>query len=52
MHSNFERTVGTDSGIQAIEMYIANEPSIESMKLSATDWELLEGIECVLEVRS
>ena len=31
-------------------MYFANEPSIESMRLSAMDWELLESIECVLEV--
>ena len=37
--------------IKAIEMYFANEPSIKSMKLSATDWELLESIEGVLEVR-
>jgi hypothetical protein len=31
-------------------MYFANEPSIESMRLTATDWELLESIEGVLEV--
>jgi hypothetical protein len=31
-------------------MYFANESSIESMKLTATDWELLESVEGVLEV--
>ena len=31
-------------------MYFANESTIESMRLTATDWELLESIEGVLEV--
>jgi hypothetical protein len=39
-------------GIQAIDMYIADDPSIESMKLSTTEWEILKSIECVLEVCS
>ncbi|KAF8259060.1 hypothetical protein EI94DRAFT_1618146 [Lactarius quietus] len=30
-------------------MYFANESTIESMRLTATDWELLESIEGVLE---
>ncbi len=38
--------------IKAVDMYFTNEPSIESMRLSAMDWELLESIECVLEVCS
>ncbi len=38
--------------IKAVDMYFANELSIESMRLSAMDWELLESIECVLEVCS
>jgi hypothetical protein len=35
---------------KAVDMYFANESSsIESMRLTATDWELLESIEGVLE---
>ena len=37
-------------GIKAVDMYFATESSIENMRLTATDWELLESIECVLEV--
>ena len=36
--------------IKAVDMYFANESTIESMRLTATDWELLESIEGVLEV--
>ena len=31
-------------------MYMATETPLQSMRLSGTDWELLESIECVLEV--
>ncbi|KAH9012216.1 hypothetical protein EDB83DRAFT_2321967 [Lactarius deliciosus] len=34
---------------KAVDMYFANDSAIKSMKLSTTDWELLEGIEVVLE---
>ena len=37
-------------GIKAVDMYFATESSIENMRLTATDWELLESIKCVLEV--
>ena len=36
--------------IKAVDMYFATESSIESMRLTTTDWELLESIEGVLEV--
>jgi hypothetical protein len=39
-------------GIQAVDMYFANEPSLEYMKLNKTDWDFLEGMETVLAVCS
>jgi hypothetical protein len=36
--------------IKAVDMYFATESSIESMRLTTTDWELLESIEGILEV--
>ena len=36
--------------IKAVDMYFATDSSIENMRLTTTDWELLESIECVLEV--
>ena len=36
--------------IKAVDMYFATDSSIENMRLTTTDWELLESIECILEV--
>ena len=36
--------------IKAVDMYFATDSSIKNMRLTTTDWELLESIECVLEV--
>jgi hypothetical protein len=39
-------------GIQAVVMYFANNASIQTMELSATDWKRAEALECVLWVCS
>ena len=35
---------------KAVDAYFATNASTESMKLTASDWELLESVESVLEV--
>lgn len=39
-------------GIQAVDMYFVNDPSIEHMRLSAAEWDELENIQGTLQVCS